>query len=216
MSDFNAVRDRVVPQRQHSVEEVRRLFGTGSSGKLATEVITTNRAYYESVRRQAIADGILDAPREHFLAAHYRNKAAAEATRQLSDDDVRAVAEFSKETCERYLRQSGNSGVRDNLSTMPPERYAIFRRAAVAHGLLQERLTQPDKTTSLLGDLASEREQADAGKVQIGADLARRLNLPETYRASQDELNRLVTIAAEIQLAKQQAEADRAATDGDK
>lgn len=216
-NNFDAVRNRVVPQRQHSVDEVQRLFGKGSNATLANEVFRTNRAYYESVRRQAVADNVIDGPREHSWAAHYRAKAAAETPRQLSDDEVRAVAEFSKEACERYLHQSGNSGEHDNLSNMPPERYRVFRRSCVAHGLLQERPTQPDKPTPLLEQLAE-----PDGMIQVGAALCQKLNLPEGYRCPPERLSQLVQLAAEIELTRQQkerelrTEADKATVEGDK
>jgi len=202
-SNFDDVRSRVVPQRQHSTEEVQKLFGKKADTRLATQVIRTNRAYYESVRRQAIADGILDAPREHWMAAHYKNQAAKNAPRVLSESQVRAVAQFSREECERLLLKRADDPGAENMNSLrrnDPARYEVFRTACVAHGLLRERAARPEKPKTLLEQLTE-----PDGMVAVGDALRAKLNLPEGYRVPAEQLSRLVEIAAEVDLAKQKA-----------
>jgi len=189
-----AERDRFFKSRQHDRTDVEKVFGPRSDARLAQRMYTENKAYYESLRAQAQADGIIDAPREHPWAAMVRAQEAKAAGRVYSDSEIAAMSEFDEATCQRYFRDANPNGSRDNVGEMQkndPQKYDRLRLSAVARGIL------PPTPNAIQRPVQRPPEPVSDGRFKLADALADRVNLPRGTRVSADQLDSIIKIIVE-------------------
>lgn len=194
--------NRYFPPRQHSKADVERVFGKNADGNLATRLYRENRAYYESLRQQAVADGLqqergVASPVARMVLNH-QAEVESEQNRVYGDEELRARAQFSPERCKELLNRTGNEGNADNLSNLKandPTAYRAFKVAAYSYGLT---------ATAPAPEVAPKQPELDT-RVAISDSLADTFNLPRGTRVPGEHLSRLIELQSQINGAKEAA-----------
>jgi hypothetical protein len=188
------------PATKHLKSKVESVFGPKANGTLASKIYREDKALYDELRADAQALGLLGPVREHVWSKNYQK-----TERQYTPDEIRARARFSETEVRELFQRSGQDGGKRNLGTIQkdnPAEYELLKVAAQSYGVLPPRQDPPAYRR---GQAPKPVEQVEDGKVSIGADLARRANLPESLRVNQSDLNAIVEAVADVELARREA-----------
>jgi hypothetical protein len=130
MKDFFRV------QLENPEQNVRRLWGKGGDGALATRIKKEDPALYDSYRRDAVKLGLLE-PSSKELGAAVRRQWDAARNPKLSARQVEAVTRFPKAT---FKSVSGDLVARWKRENSPD--YDLYRLAGATHGYLNHELIE--------------------------------------------------------------------------
>ncbi|HEV2616378.1 MAG TPA: hypothetical protein VGU63_07190 [Candidatus Acidoferrales bacterium] len=191
MSEFNPFGNTP----KHSRERVSRIFGKGSSGKLAQETKMQNPALYAELRQAAVFYGLLCEVPMSPLEKLLRPK-----ERVFSADEIRCRIRFSEAEVKALYGKGGNDLGAENLNDIAqkdPQRYEDLRCAARSYGFaLSERQTQ---------GTAKPHAAAEDNRFLLSDELALKANLPVGTRVTSSELDLIISGIVEVQTAKEAA-----------
>jgi hypothetical protein len=157
-------------------------------GKYAMDLFKRSPAEYQAVRAQAVERGLIAPSRRQA----YVDKYGPKKQHELTDYELKATTEFSKERCiELYRKDSANS--KDNPATLKstnPERYALLRTAGILHGVLApEHETLPRMPAPVLNEVADQL---------LPSEVAPKLNLNPAGKVTATNRDKAIAFYADV------------------
>jgi|GEM_PF-6290356 len=171
------------PQRQYPKSQTEALFGKKSDAKLAQKTRIENPALYESIRKQAVADGLVSERPVPYSAWRMPSE------RKFSDAEIAARAKYSKAECQELFGKSGQAGGTNNAGNLfknDPAKYQAMRTAAVSYNLIPESQPAPK--------IHADKPATEPEGFVLSDAIADKINLPHGTRVTTEQFAKITTI----------------------
>lgn len=127
---------------EYSPAQVARFFGKSANGAEANKLFRENKPLYDSLRKQAVALGLV-AARPVYADPDYRRRFEP---RQFTAEELRVRNLYSEAEVRAFF--TGSGGGKDNpaeLMKADPQKYADMRTAATSYNVLDAVVPKPEK-----------------------------------------------------------------------
>lgn len=164
--------------RKHPREDVQAVFGPKSSATLAGELKRNSPALYQSIKKQAIDDGLLaPAPRKWYEPT---------PARIFSQEELDLRARHSLEETKAFFQSENLAKIKREA----PELYATWRTLGVSYGILDavtpDETRRPSDPFFILNDALADEARLPRGTRVDQAGFERVLLAVENARTSKE------------------------------
>jgi hypothetical protein len=173
--------DPIAAQRAmlYSRAELESIFK--GSGVTAQKLCLENEELYHTMRKEAVAQGILGPSAKGTPAPYTTGK----PQRNFSDRELFLRAKYTAQECREFF--NAPAGSKNNPTTLfqtNPEGYREIKEAAISHGILPA--TPSTYSTSPQTRTTTPEPQPGSGETfELDPKICQELNLPAGYRVNQ-------------------------------